>query len=154
MTSPFKVVLCAVDFDDSCAAAMKTARDLLPSNGRLFVFHAANFPYALTAKEAEYPLSVKKERLEKLAYKNLGGKIPHQVVVESSDNTPKSILNAARRLSAGCIVIATHARKGLDRFLLGSIASAVVRQSSCPVVTVPPARVRSPVKSRGLSARK
>lgn len=34
------------------------------------------------------------------------------------------------------IVVGTHARSGLERLVLGSVAELVVRQSSCPVVVV------------------
>ena len=36
------------------------------------------------------------------------------------------------------IVMGTHARKGLDRFLLGSTAEAIFRTATCPVLTVGP----------------
>lgn len=38
----------------------------------------------------------------------------------------------------GCdmIVIGTHGRAGLDRFLLGSVADRVLRTARCPVLTV------------------
>jgi nucleotide-binding universal stress UspA family protein len=34
------------------------------------------------------------------------------------------------------IIMATHGRKGLDRVLFGSTAERVVRNSSCPVLTI------------------
>ena len=37
----------------------------------------------------------------------------------------------------GCIVMATHGRKGMDRFLLGSIAERVLR-APWPVRTIRP----------------
>lgn len=36
------------------------------------------------------------------------------------------------------VVMATHARKGVPRFFLGSVAERVVREAPCPVVTVRP----------------
>jgi nucleotide-binding universal stress UspA family protein len=39
------------------------------------------------------------------------------------------------------VVLGTHGRTGLKRFLLGSIAEKLVRYSPVPVVTVPPLRV-------------
>lgn len=44
------------------------------------------------------------------------------------------ILRAAR--GAGLLVIGTHGRTGLARFILGSVASRVVAGARCPVVTV------------------
>lgn len=44
------------------------------------------------------------------------------------------ILRAAR--GAGLLVIGTHGRTGLARFILGSVASRIVAGARCPVVTV------------------
>ena len=48
------------------------------------------------------------------------------------------IADAAKRLKADLIVMATHGRTGVSRLLLGSVAERVVRIAACPVVTVPP----------------
>lgn len=48
------------------------------------------------------------------------------------------IVRFADRVRASLIVMATHARRGIDRVLLGSVADKVVRRSSVPVVVVPP----------------
>ncbi|MBI5197126.1 MAG: universal stress protein [Nitrospirae bacterium] len=51
--------------------------------------------------------------------------------------TPHSeIVGKARKSRSNLIVIGTHGRKGLERFLLGSVAERVVRLAPCPVVTV------------------
>jgi nucleotide-binding universal stress UspA family protein len=47
-----------------------------------------------------------------------------------------SILDAARVQSVDVIVMGTHGRRGLSHALFGSIAEAVLRRSSCPVLTV------------------
>jgi|HubBroStandDraft_6_1064221.scaffolds.fasta_scaffold460528_1 nucleotide-binding universal stress UspA family protein len=46
------------------------------------------------------------------------------------------IVKAAEDWSADMIVIGSHGRGGLGRLLLGSVAEAVVRQASCPVLVV------------------
>jgi len=68
MPGLFKNVLCAVDFDENCAAAIETACNLLAGDGDglLYVFHAVSFRFALTKEESEFPLYETKERLEKL----------------------------------------------------------------------------------------
>jgi nucleotide-binding universal stress UspA family protein len=47
------------------------------------------------------------------------------------------IVSAARRLDAAFVVVGTHARHGLARWALGSVAEAVMRRATMPVVTVP-----------------
>jgi len=48
----------------------------------------------------------------------------------------KQILQAALDLQADVIVVGTHGRTGVKRMLLGSVAEAVVRRASCPVIVV------------------
>ena len=47
------------------------------------------------------------------------------------------IVRAARDLQCSAIVITTHGRGGLAKFLLGSTAEKIVRTAECPVLTVP-----------------
>ena len=46
------------------------------------------------------------------------------------------IVRAAKAQRADTIVMGTHGRTGLSRFILGSVASRVVGHASCPVLTV------------------
>ncbi len=50
---------------------------------------------------------------------------PHQRIVE-----------LARKKRADLVVIGTHGRTGLPKFLVGSVAERVVRLAPCPVMTV------------------
>ena len=47
------------------------------------------------------------------------------------------ILKAAEQHQVDCIVMATHGRSGVRRFVLGSVTEKVVRSSSRPVLAVP-----------------
>lgn len=55
-------------------------------------------------------------------------------VVEGS--AADGILAAAQRLGADLIVIGTHGRRGIAHLVLGSVAEAVVRRATCPVLAV------------------
>jgi nucleotide-binding universal stress UspA family protein len=48
------------------------------------------------------------------------------------------ITNLARELDAQMIVVGTHGRRGLARWLLGSVAEGILRHASCPVFVIPP----------------
>lgn len=48
------------------------------------------------------------------------------------------ILRAAEETNSDMIVMGTHGRTGLSRLLVGSVAEAVLRKASCPVMTVKP----------------
>jgi nucleotide-binding universal stress UspA family protein len=41
------------------------------------------------------------------------------------------------------VVMSTHARKGVPRFFLGSVAEAVIGEAPCPVIAVPPLSTRN-----------
>jgi nucleotide-binding universal stress UspA family protein len=47
------------------------------------------------------------------------------------------ILETSKRLGVDLIVIGTHGRRGVSRFLLGSVAARVVLLSPCAVLIVP-----------------
>lgn len=61
--------------------------------------------------------------------------VPSEILVRTGE--PRSVITkvAAERRS-DWVVLATHGRRGLKRFLLGSTAEGVVRQAPCPVLTV------------------
>jgi hypothetical protein len=43
----------------------------------------------------------------------------------------------ARAIGADLVVMGTHGRTGVARLTLGSVAEAVVRHATCPVMTIP-----------------
>ena len=49
------------------------------------------------------------------------------------------VARLAAQLDADLIVVGSHGRHGVARWLLGSVAESVVRQATCPVLVVPPA---------------
>jgi nucleotide-binding universal stress UspA family protein len=48
----------------------------------------------------------------------------------------RAIVELAADLGANLVVVGTHGRTGLARFLLGSVAEGVVRSAPCPVLVV------------------
>ena len=49
------------------------------------------------------------------------------------DPAPQAILQTAANIDADTIVVGTHGRRGLARWVMGSVAEAVVRGATCPV---------------------
>jgi nucleotide-binding universal stress UspA family protein len=47
------------------------------------------------------------------------------------------IVEAAEQLNADAIVMCSHGRSGLNRWLFGSVTSKVLSMTSCPVMVVP-----------------
>jgi universal stress protein A len=52
------------------------------------------------------------------------------------DSPVEGIVEYAREAAIDLIVIATHGRTGLSHVLLGSVAERIVREASCPVLTI------------------
>jgi nucleotide-binding universal stress UspA family protein len=51
--------------------------------------------------------------------------------------TADGIITCSKEFDADLIIVGTHGRTGLDRFLKGSVAEHVVRHSEVPVLVVP-----------------
>ncbi|HJV48879.1 MAG TPA: universal stress protein [Geothrix sp.] len=49
----------------------------------------------------------------------------------------ETLTSLAREESFDLIVIGSHSREGLDRFVHGSVAGALIRSSPCPVLVLP-----------------
>ena len=54
----------------------------------------------------------------------------------ASGDPRDAILAAAEDVAADLIVMGTHGRRGIARFVIGSVAENVVRRAPCPVLTV------------------
>lgn len=84
---------------------------------------------------------------ERLRFKGL------QVTTAVELGTPKSkIIDAAEEWHADLIVIGSHGRTGLDRFLMGSLAEAVLRHAHCSVELVRIPSTAKGSKRTGVSA--
>lgn len=76
------------------------------------------------------------ERLEAAVARVSAAGIPATGVSESG-RTHTEIVEHARKIGAGLIVMGTHGRHGIGHALLGSVAEKVVQNASCPVLVVP-----------------
>jgi nucleotide-binding universal stress UspA family protein len=68
--------------------------------------------------------------------------LPVQTHVVVEDQPALAILREAERQPAGLIAIETHARHGLSRLLVGSVADKVIRGAHVPVLVHHPASVK------------
>jgi nucleotide-binding universal stress UspA family protein len=56
----------------------------------------------------------------------------------TTGNPAKRIVALANAVDADMIVVGTHGRRGIERFILGSVASEVVKSANCSVLVVRP----------------
>lgn len=83
-------------------------------------------------------------QLERLA-RELSPEVETSTVVTEKEYPADGILEACAQTGADLVVIASHGRAGMTRWLLGSVAEKIVRVSDVPVVVVP-ARDQSSTK--------
>jgi universal stress protein A len=74
-------------------------------------------------------------QLERLATRAKKAGVNVAVVLRHGDPA-EEIVRASRGMKADLIVVGTHGRRGLPKFVLGSVAQRVVSTASCPVLTV------------------
>ena len=75
-------------------------------------------------------------KLRKMARSKLKG-LEVEIVVEIS-SPATMIVKQAAKLRADLVIIATHGRTGLKRYLLGSVAEHLVARCPCPLLTIRP----------------
>jgi nucleotide-binding universal stress UspA family protein len=143
MTDVAKIsrVLVGVDFDDASAAALKIAASLASAwKAELNVFHAMTeeVPAYFTASqfgqleaERQQSRAAMAEQLRTFAERE----VPTAVHVTVGEGPAQ---DAIVRLAPAfdLIAVGTHRRHGPQRWWLGSVAEAVVRQSPRPVLVV------------------
>jgi nucleotide-binding universal stress UspA family protein len=134
-------VLVGVDFDDASAAALKMAASLASAwDGELTVFHAATeaVPAYFTASqigqleaEREQSRAAVADQLRMFAERQVPTAV-HVLVGEGP--AQEAIVRLAPAFDL--VAVGTHRRHGPQRWWLGSVAEAVVRQSPRPVLVV------------------
>jgi universal stress protein A len=135
----FNKILCPVDFDPNSTLALRLASELAQERqATLHLLHVVAMP---PGPEVALPFgkmeTAARSRLERLARQTVNGKARYEVKVLMGDPAVE-VLQAAERLRAELIVMATHGRRGLRHLILGSVAEHVVREAPCPVFTVKP----------------
>ena len=143
---PFKKILCPTDFSEPAFVALKRAEELARHFAAdLIVAHVIptlpgphSFPDPQEPLNFEVPLfqqelAIKAEHMLKDLVSH------HQAetrdMVTTGDAAPE-ILRIAQQEHVDLIVIASHGLTGWRRLVHGSVSEKVVRQATCPVLTI------------------
>ena len=115
------------------------------------LFHAMAPAFAASEPIAVAPMVATtrndcRRAVEKVAH-DLGVATPPHVAIDAATDPAQAILDAARRLRAELILLPTHARTGLSRALLGSVAERVLRRSTRPVLLLSEAMVDTELRT-------
>lgn len=144
--SPPRLILVPVDFSDASKRALGHAKMIATATGArlalVYVVDTQPVPtYGLLGAAPEFVVDVPRETAagkEHLA-SLVAGLPPDGPAVESGvriGSPVQEILHAATEQRADLVVMGTHGRRGISRLLLGSVAEAVARRSTVPVVLV------------------
>lgn len=131
-------ILFPTDFSADGQHALELATSLARDGGSLVIIHVEEPPMAYGG--GELYLGIQEPDREELR-KTLAAVVPtdpavpcvHKLLV---GDPAEAILQVAESDQVDMIVMGTHGRRGLTRLLMGSVAEAVVRRATCPVLTV------------------
>jgi nucleotide-binding universal stress UspA family protein len=154
-------ILVPLDGSPLAERALETALALqqaFPAPTTLLLVRVAPYPYLQMALESQSPVSSAPMLLESeeeaaqayfhdlLQQPRFAGR-QIQTIVQRGD--PSAVIcQAAEDRDAHLIVMTTHGRSGIARTLMGSVASAVVRDSHIPVFLVRPTGATLPDPAR------
>ena len=140
-------VLLAID-DSTCSeAAVNTVLHEFPAATEVRVIHVVEWPHdvpiSLTFAQgpaaAEHVLAAHQELRQRAQALVAGAadrlhKAGFRATTCVAEGNPRDeILRVSAEWPADTIVIGSHGRQGFDRFLLGSVLSAVMRRARCSV---------------------
>jgi len=135
-------ILVAVDFSDCSLEALEhtvqAAKEFGASVTILHVVEPASYGLDFTlvhAGDAGRTMAALQTRLDEFAvlFREQGLAASARL---RSGVPAETIANAARETGADLVVMGTHGRRGFSHLVSGSVAEAVLRQASCPVLTV------------------
>ncbi len=139
----FKKLLYTTDFSDESRRALALASALAAKHqAKLIIVHVAETTVPVTvlppagATAALPPVVPTQEEL----LEHLSKFVPDDPIVACEHAllrgvAGEEIVAFGRDNAIDLIVMSTHGRSGLERFLLGSVAEYVVRHAACPVLT-------------------
>jgi nucleotide-binding universal stress UspA family protein len=131
-------ILFPTDFSHTGDAALAMATALARDSGaKLVIVHVEEPPVAYGGGEMYYGMpDPATEDLRKMLHEitptDATVACEHRLV---TGDPASAIARLAKEDDVDLIVMGTHGRTGLTRLLMGSVAEAVVRRASCPVLT-------------------
>jgi nucleotide-binding universal stress UspA family protein len=137
-------ILLAIDESKSSEAAVRNVKEMAwPPGTEVKVLNVVEPPSLLLGREMSGPdpefeavWNALRDQAKALVGKATEAlRKPGMIVTPAlEEGDPKSrILDLAKEWPADLIVVGSHGRKGLSRFLLGSVSDAVARHAHCSV---------------------
>lgn len=149
---PFRKLLCPTDFSDCSLHGLHLAYSLAHQHAaKLIIVHVVDVLYGkqtyggvqVEVRPDDFPQQ-QLQRLQRFHPHYPDVEVEH-VLVEGQP--AQEVLRLAKEQNCDLIVIGTHGRTGLERFILGSVAETILREAPCPVLTVNESAARTPLPS-------
>ncbi len=155
--SEWKKIGCAVDFSDPSRLALDEAVEQARRTGaELVLVHVHVPPPANPADVIVSPAEIARMSADEMertlagwradAEKLLGRAVSAAALV---GDPAGEVVRWAREHGPDLLVLGTHGRTGIRRFILGSVAERVLREAPCPVLVV---RARVPGDAQDIAA--
>jgi nucleotide-binding universal stress UspA family protein len=146
-----KRILWTTDFSAASQASLPHAIALARRyESTIYLAHVfVPHPYPMVSPEAApYIEDIRRgssNRLKATAESDELKRIPHEVLLGHGE-VAEELNTMVKEHQIDLLVLATHGRRGLRRFLLGSVAEEVWRTAECPVLTVGPHALGRPAE--------
>ena len=151
MSIDIQTILVGTDFSDASAAATAYAISLARAlHARLYILHVVpeEDVRVITAIRAYLQSEVTSEtlvatlhteaakRLSTLVEEAHATDLAYERLIVTGDPAA-AIMSEAAAKQVQLIILGTHGRRGVTRFLMGSVAERVLREAPCAVLVVP-----------------
>jgi len=148
---PFNKILCPYDFSEYSKHALAWTLKLNESNNlSIYILHIMINPLLYETGSPVFGNQIyADDLLSKLREENQVQldelmaqlQIDHpemelHLICKESNDIGACIIESQQELTSDLIVMGSHGRKGIKRFVLGSVAEDVVRHANCPVLVV------------------
>ncbi len=132
-----KILLAIDNSKYSEAAAQAVASQIRAQDAEVLVLHVMEAPYVDTEKhQNQVKLAEELVRHAVARLSTVGFKVDTSVTHLGESNIQGVILDFVAKWRPDLIVLGSHRRTGLKRFLIGSVSDAVSRHASCSVLIV------------------
>jgi nucleotide-binding universal stress UspA family protein len=150
----WKTILCPTDYTAFSERALRLAVELTREcRAHLIVLHAVETLGPENVSYGEATSGMQPEAYRQRLWQELQqhGPAPDAQIdvkfVLSEEEPAAAIADAATLFACDLIVMGTHGRSGLRRWLEGSVAEQVIRLANCPVLVVKEPRTSGPASS-------
>ncbi len=134
-----KKILCPIDFSEFSMKELEYAIFLSRQlEAKLYVVHIAEFfNYKVPMFKMDILIGKINKKITEIAEKH---RYKVENIIYDTGEPAKKIIEIAKEKNVDIITMATHQRKGIEKFFLGSISEKVLLYSNLPVLILPPPR--------------